>query len=187
MLAVHFAFLGTANVLGTLKQFVDQEKIHPILVNFTAALVPVSLGSDVLGTIFKKESLHSTAWWTICFAALITPFTAAAGWLFWMKDDQGVQAMTIHKWLGTSLAVVIFGLAIWRWWFYRRSRRPDWAYLLVALVIVAALVVQGHLGGEQSFSSITEPAQVEPAFAAGHYGAPRAGLGVKDWIHTALT
>jgi hypothetical protein len=44
----------------TLKQFVSDHHIHPILVNFTAALVPISLGSDILGHAFHGESLRST-------------------------------------------------------------------------------------------------------------------------------
>ena len=81
---------AAASVYETLHQFVSAYKVHPILVNFTAALVPVSVGSDVLGWVFGKQSLRDTGWWTLCFAAVITPFTAIAGWLFWMKDDVGV-------------------------------------------------------------------------------------------------
>ena len=146
--------LAAASVYETLHQFVSAYKVHPILVNFTAALVPVSVGSDVLGWVFHKQSLRDTGWWTLCFAAVITPFTAIAGWLFWMKDDVGVHGMTIHKWLGTSLAVLLVGLALWRWWFFKSNRRPSVFYLLVTLAVVGALVYQGHLGGDQSFGSM---------------------------------
>ncbi|MGH7136697.1 MAG: DUF2231 domain-containing protein, partial [Pirellulales bacterium] len=89
-------------------------KIHPILVNFTVGLIPVSIFSDVLGRVLAKQTLRDTGWWTLCFAAIITPFTATAGWLFWMEDDVGVTGMTIHKWLGTTLATLLIGLAVWR-------------------------------------------------------------------------
>jgi hypothetical protein len=59
--------------------------------------------------------------------------------------------MTIHKWLGTSLAVLV-GLVVWRWWFFQSNSWPGLFYLLAALAVVAALVYQGHLGGRQSFS-----------------------------------
>ncbi len=137
-----------------LHQLVTTYKVHPVLVNFTAALLPISLFSDLLAAFFARPSLRHTAWWTLCFAAFITPFTAAAGWFFWMPDDNGVQGMTIHRWLGTGLAVVLVGLASWRWRFFRNDRGASAAYLLVALVVLAALVYQGHLGGQQSFGAM---------------------------------
>jgi uncharacterized membrane protein len=136
----------------TVRQIVTDYKIHPILVNFTAALIPISFFSDILNRITGKKSLRDTGWWTLCFAAVITPFTALAGWFFWSHDmDDGVRGMTIHKWLGTSAAVLLVGLVVWRWWFFKNDRRPNVAYLLAALAIVVALIYQGHLGGEQSF------------------------------------
>ena len=62
--------------------------------------------------------------------------------------------MTIHKWIGTSLAVLLVGLALWRWWFFKSNRRPSVFYLLVTLAVVGALVYQGHLGGDESFGSM---------------------------------
>ncbi len=145
-------YLLADSVYETLHQFVSTYKVHPILVNFTAALIPVSVGSDILGRVLGKQTLRDTGWWILCFAAVITPFTAIAGWLFWMKDDDGVPGMTIHKWLGTTLAVLLVGFVVWRWWFFKSNRWPTIFYLLVGLAIVGALVYQGHLGGDQSFS-----------------------------------
>jgi uncharacterized membrane protein len=140
------------SVYAALHQFVTVYKVHPILVNFTAALIPVSVGSDLLARIFDKQTLRDTAWWTLCFATVITPLTGAAGWLFWMEDDDGVAAMTIHKWLGTTLAVVLVGLSAWRWRFFKGNTRPSLWYLLFASAVVGAVVYQGYLGGNQTIS-----------------------------------
>jgi len=145
--------------LKTLQHFVSVYNVHPMLVNFTAALIPVSVGSDVLARIFGKPSLRDTGWWTLCFAAIITPFTASAGWLLWSHDDDGVLGMTIHKWLGTSLAVFLLGLVLWRWSLFKSTSNPSLLYLLIASMVVGAVFYQGHLGGKQSFgcNSITLP------------------------------
>ncbi len=41
--------------------------------------------------ILRKTTFHHAAWWMLCFAAAITPFTAAAGFL-WKKS---VEAVTL--------------------------------------------------------------------------------------------
>ncbi len=139
------------NILVALKHFVTVTKLHPILVNFTAALVPVSVASDLLAGYFKNQSLRDTAWWTLLYATVITPLTAFSGWLFWAKDDNGAAGMTIHKWLGTTLVVLLAGLFFCRWQFYRQKREVSAAYYVLAIALVAVLVVQGHLGGTQVF------------------------------------
>ena len=140
--------------IGALQQFVAETKLHPVLVNFTAALAPVSIAADAIGRWRKDDSLRSTGWWTLSCATAITPFTALTGWLFWMPDDSGAAGMTIHKWLGTSLAVLLIGLFAWRLILHRQKQWAATPYLITGVVFIAALVVQGYLGGQQVFSGM---------------------------------
>ncbi len=125
--------------------------LHPILVNFTAALIPLSLLSDLLGRAFRRDSLHATAWWTLLYAAVLTPLTALAGWLWLGRMEMTHDEMAIHKWLGTGLAVLLFGLVAWRGRLFREGRAPGASYLGALSVVVLAVVVQGHLGGVMTF------------------------------------
>ncbi len=132
-------------------------KIHPILVNFTAALVPVSIFSDAVGRVFHRASMRTVGQWTMLYAGLITPLTVIFGWLFWMKDDSAPDAivrMTVHKWLGSGLAVVLLGLLVWRVAIARKDRWPSFAYLIAGVLVVAAVIVQGTIGGDQTFSAM---------------------------------
>lgn len=128
-------------------------EFHPILVNFTAALLPLAFLSDVLGRLLKRASLHHTAAWMVLYAALITPLTAAAGW--WWKSTEGADLpanlITLHQWLGTSLALVFIALAVWRWRIQKRQVAPGLAYFVIAGIAVLALVYQGSVGGLMVF------------------------------------
>lgn len=129
------------------------EQLHPVLVNFTAALLPLAFLSDVLGRIFRRQTLHHAAFWIIVYAACITPFTAAAGW--WWKRSAGgdlpAKVIAVHEWLGTAAVVIFIALAFWRWSIHKRDVPPTMAYLVCALLAVLALVYQGSLGGAMVF------------------------------------
>lgn len=144
--------------------------LHPILVNFTAALVPVSVASDVLGRILRRRHFHVVGWWTLFYAAVVTPFTALAGW-WWFRSmgDMDHPSMAIHQWLGTALAVLLGPLVLWRGWLYRKDVVPPFAYLLTASVVLAALAYQGHLGGSMSFGEAESPPASSPASQHGDH------------------
>lgn len=125
------------------------QELHPILVNFTAALLPLALLSDLLGRFFKRSTLHSTAAWMVLYAAIITPLTGLAGW-WWKSQTAGAlpaNLIIVHQWFGTSLVVVFAGLAAWRW----RMQKPTIAYLVCTSIVVLALIYQGSLGGAMVF------------------------------------
>ena len=144
-----------SGILPALQQFVSATKLHPILVNFTAALVPISVASDVAARFLKNESLRNTAWWTFFYTTAITPFTAITGWLFWMSDDNGVTGMTIHKWLGTGLALLLFGpVCLAAYAAPATPAGPRSPTLIVGGLFIVALSVQGYLGGAQVFSGM---------------------------------
>jgi plastocyanin/uncharacterized membrane protein len=129
------------------------QELHPILVNFTAALLPLALLSDLLGLWLKRSSLHNAAAWMVLYAAIITPLTGAAGW-WWKSQSAGTpppELIAVHQWLGTSLALVFIVLAVWRWRLYRQNAVPTLSYLALAVVAVLALVYQGSLGGAMVF------------------------------------
>ena len=144
---------GTAHGLPGFRPPRSPQELHPILVNFTAALLPLALLNDLLGLWLKRSSLHSAAAWMVLYAAIITPLTGAAGW-WWKIQSAGTlppELIAVHQWLGTSLALVFIVLAVWRWRLYKQNAVPTLPYLAFALVAVLALVYQGSLGGAMVF------------------------------------
>jgi plastocyanin/uncharacterized membrane protein len=129
------------------------QELHPILVNFTAALLPLAFLSDLLGRWLKRASLHNAAAWMVLYSAIITPLTGIAGWWWKSKVAAALPAnvIAVHQWLGTSLVLILIGLAIWRWRIHKQNTAPGLAYLACAALSVLALIYQGSLGGLMVF------------------------------------
>ena len=127
--------------------------IHPILVNFTAALVPASVVSDLLGKVTRNMSLTYAGWWALLYAAIVTPGTALAGWLWRQEIGDGLPLETIerHQHGGVVLAIALIALAGWRSRIHVRDQQPGRLYFMAALVAIATLVYQGILGGRLVF------------------------------------
>ena len=125
------------------------DHIHPILVNFTSALIPASVASDAAGRIFRKPTLHSAAWWMLVYATCITPLTGLAGlwWKHTLGDTLPPAQIAEHMWLGIGLAVSFVILLLWR----RKSYPPSIPYFAFAVIVIVALLIQGTLGGQMVF------------------------------------
>lgn len=128
-------------------------ELHPILVNFTAALLPLALLSDLLGLWLRRPSLHHASFWMVLYEAIITPLTGLAGW--WWKFQTAAalppDLIAVHQWLGTSLVILLAALAAWRWRIHKKDAAPTAAYLVFATAVMLALVYQGSLGGLMVF------------------------------------
>jgi uncharacterized membrane protein len=129
------------------------EHLHPILVNFTAGLVPASVASDVIGRVTGKLSFRHAAWWMLCYAAAITPLTAAAGFV-WKKSVEAVtppEVLRVHQWVGVALALLFIVMAVWRGAKHLRNEPPGDSYFVVAFAVLAVLMYQGSMGGTLAF------------------------------------
>ena len=129
--------------------------IHPILVHFTTALLPVSFVSDIVGKFIDRYSLTSAAWWMLLYGAIATPLTALAGWL-WASEIENMSAhsynatLATHQWLGLGIVLGFTTLAIWRGRIFLLTRKPGIVYFAAAAVILVALMYQGYLGGKMT-------------------------------------
>ena len=128
------------------------EQFHPILVNFTAALLPLALLSEILGRVFRRRSLHDAALWMVVFAAAITPLTVAAGWWWRHRGRQLAPEVNYDTSMARNICSrTIYHLAVWRWRIQKSDIPPVSAYLASLFVLVLALIYQGSLGGTMAF------------------------------------
>jgi uncharacterized membrane protein len=172
-----------AHVTEGAEALLDLPPLHPMLVNFTAALVPASVISDLLGWMLRRPALHVVGRWTLLYAAIVTPLTAATGWYWlWTGDHPQDTQMLIHQWLGTVLTVVLAALAIWRWRIYRGDAAPRRSYRIVSVVVLLAMVFQGHVGAIMTFGSGHQPPP-DPVHAPEHdHGQEDDGYDWREYI-----
>lgn len=117
--------------------------MHPFAVHFPVALFPISWLALVLAR--RRGDTVDVIRALIIVAGLAAVIAALLGWLnagVALADHDPIQ--TVHRWTGTSLALIGALLALWAW---RRasstnSSRMVWALGLVSLLVLA----QGGLG-----------------------------------------
>ena len=117
-------------------------RLHPVIVHFPMAFFPAALFTAVVGR--RRPAFAAPVQFLVVAGGIIAPIAAILGWLNAMGADPE-PALTVHRWLGTSLGVAAIPLAIWAW------RRPDQlrgtAMLVALAAVTAAIVVQGWYGG----------------------------------------
>lgn len=118
-------------------------RMHPFAVHFPVALFPI--GWIALIFARRRGDRVDLIRAFIVVAGIAATIAAALGWLnagFQLLDREPIQS--IHRWLGSGLALAGAALAFWAW------RRPDSVNsrgMTLALgTITATLFVQGWLG-----------------------------------------
>lgn len=129
--------------------------LHPILVHFPIALLTLSVGADLIGSVVDSDSLRHTGWWALCAAALGGLSAAAAG-IYDMRranlSEDVHHRVHRHMRVGIVLVSAIVALAIWRWTLYSSGGDLPAIYLGLAVLTLGLGAFQGWLGGELVYS-----------------------------------
>jgi uncharacterized membrane protein len=133
----------------------DAPRLHAALNDLPPALLPVSVLFDVLGILFKRETLKAAAFWTLLAGVVGTGAAIIAGLVAEDVVEHSEQAhaiMETHETLA-FIVLAIFGvLAIWR--IVRRGvwKEKEQPIALTAGVIgIAILLYTAMLGGKLTF------------------------------------
>jgi len=131
--------------------------VHPLLVHFPIALLPVALLLDVLGLLFRSRDLQVSGRWALWLGTL---GAAAAVWSgiegaddvhpYVTEAADAIMDRHMDLQLGTLGAAV--GLSLWR--LAARAPFPTrgrFLYLLIAAGMVLNLLVASDLGGQMVF------------------------------------
>lgn len=129
------------------------QNIHPLFVHFPIALLMFSVACDILGKIFKKDSLENTGWWSLFFGVIAIAVTAITGFLAGDSvphPEAAHELMENHELLQIIAGSVFLLMFIIR--IINKTRLPQKTltfalYLTIALAGVGILSYGAHLGG----------------------------------------
>ncbi|MGE9297358.1 MAG: DUF2231 domain-containing protein [Puniceicoccales bacterium] len=125
-------------------------RIHPLIVHFPVATIPMAAFIALLGGIFRRyEDWLPAIRWSLLIGALVAPVAVASGWL--LADVEGFRDATvrIHRWLGVSGLVVAWICLLTVEWGERTSNPHGRRWAILLLLAAAVLIgFVGHTGGE---------------------------------------
>ena len=167
------------------------EEIHPSIVHYPLALLPVAVGADLLARVTGSETLADVGRTLMPLAAASAAVAAVTGLIAQeeVQPDAEAQALLVtHRNLNVSVVTLSAVLAAWRW----RRREASGGYLALALAGLGAMGYSAYLGGKMVYDHGlgVRPAGDVPApeLTAGNAGAMarRAGRDVERGIAHAI-
>lgn len=147
------------------------EEMHPAIVHFPVAFLPVAVGADFLGRVTDSPALNSFARSAMVVGAVGAVAAGVTGLIAGEEvnvEGESRDMLMTHRNLNFLATLVLGGMAVWR---FRRAR-PSAAYLAVGGVATAVLGYTAYLGG----SLISKfGVEVEPAGGVYRPDAPALG------------
>jgi len=147
------------------------EEMHPAIVHFPVAFLPVAVGADFLGRVTDSRPLCSFARSAIMVGAAGAVAAGVTGLIAGEEvnvEGESRDMLMTHRNLNFLATLVVGAMALWR----SRRARPSAAYLAVGGVATAVLGYTAYLGG-----SLISKFGVEVAPAGGVYRPDAPALG----------
>jgi len=126
------------------------QELHPSLVHFPLALLPLSIGADLLGRATGSEELSELGRRTMPLAAVGGLIAGVAGLMAQSEVNAEGAAMDLlktHRTLNLGLVAIAGGMAAQR----VRREKPSAAYLGLGLAGIAAMLYSAYLGGSMVY------------------------------------
>ena len=145
-------------MLDKISDLILENHLHPISVHGPNGIIPMAFIFLVLAVLFQLPGFGSAAYLSMIFVLLSMPFVLLTGYLTWQKKYKGARTSVFKMKIAASCVatVILFGLVICK------TVQPDvlsgpslnrFIFLFWAMVMLAAIGLAGHLGGNLVFTS----------------------------------
>ncbi|HVX40073.1 MAG TPA: DUF2231 domain-containing protein [Gemmatimonadaceae bacterium] len=122
------------------------QEVHPALVHFPLAFIPLSIGADLIGRITGSEALMNLGKRTMPLAVASGLVAGAAGLIAQTEvEAEGValDQLKTHRTLNLGLVTAAAAMSVYR----ARTEKPGLGYLLAGVAALVALDYSAYLGG----------------------------------------
>ncbi len=146
------------SLLNTIACLFVRHHLHPISAHFPNGILPVVVTLLAISIGFDLVSLESAAFYNLIAVLLALPLVLFTGYLAWQKSYQGIKTAIFKIKIICSL-VVLASTSVLVFW---RIINPEvvaegspykWIYLGIAVLLLGAAGLAGHLGGKLVFTS----------------------------------
>ncbi len=122
-------------------------EVHPALVHFPIALLPVAIAADAVGVATKNRELLAVGKWGMYGTALSAALAGIFGFIAQEEvnvEGEARETLQTHRTLNIGALAVATTLALVR----GSRRKPGLGYLLAGLGTIAAVTYSAYLGGK---------------------------------------
>lgn len=126
-------------------------EVHPSVVHFPIALLPVAMGADALGLVTGSRDLHAVGRIGIGLAAASAAVAGVFGLIAQEEvriDDRTRPILQTHRTLNVAALGVVTALAVAR----ASMKRPGVGYLLAGLAAIGTVSYSAYLGAKLVYS-----------------------------------
>lgn len=126
-------------------------EVHPALVHFPIALLPLAIGADVVGKVTRNREARVLGKWGIAAAAASGMIAGLFGLI--AQEEVNVEGETkdmliTHRDLNLGAVGVMTALALRR----AKQDRPSLGYLLAGLATIGTVTYSAYLGGRMVYA-----------------------------------
>ena len=142
---------------GILARILMGLHVHPILAHFPNGILPMVV-VFMIGSIFLEYDIfvgHST-FFSLLFVLVTMPFVLASGFLEWKGRYQGARTVlfAIKIFCGFLALACLAALVLWHILVPDVMSSPfRLFYFIIAVIMLMAVAIAGHLGGHLVFKS----------------------------------
>lgn len=123
------------------------QELHPTLVHLPLALLPLAVGSEILGAVTDRPVFRTFGRRAITLAAAGAVGAAVTGLIAGEEvnvEGEARDMLQTHRNLNAVATVVAITMAFWR----HRIRKADAAYLAAGVAGIGVVTYTGYLGGQ---------------------------------------